>query len=234
MDDTSRNGSIFTFQPSSLHEGPETTVEGGQLLQIGDDIVSTFQLATADPAMTATINTVDTMSTNDEVPTSRTAKVALLPRIIDNTLNGAQIVLAEGMRNGDAIPVLRTALAELQLPDSKAEPGLIASVQHVLSALLSTEEAARQKKAQDQDTVKRILNTFYQTDRRPKEVPAKKGGPSEGDAVDGLIMRIRIAAVQADLEDLSSEDVTALAKAMITHCPGWVDREMLVKVVNQL
>jgi hypothetical protein len=233
MSVASQDESVFTSGPSSLHEGPVTTVEAREIFQSGAPTLSIFHVATADPAMTTITNTIDSVSTdstNDQVFTPRTTKVALFPRIINNTLDGADIVLANDMRIGEAIAVLRTALAELQRPDAEASPGLLASVGQTLSVLLRSQEAAQeaalQKEAQDAQKVKDILASF-------QSGAEKKGGSSSGDAVAGLVQRLRMAIIRLNLNEQQPVVLAALAKAILEHYNGWVEEEMFLQIVRQ-
>jgi hypothetical protein len=245
MSVASQDESVFTSGPSSLHEGPVTTVEAREIFQSGAPTLSIFHVATADPAMTTITNTIDSVSTdstNDQVFTPRTTKVALFPRIINNTLDGADIVLANDMRIGEAIAVLRTALAELQRPDAEASPGLLASVGQTLSVLLRSQEAAQeaalQKEAQDAQKVKDILASFQsrfeKIDFPIRESGAeKKGGSSSGDAVAGLGQRLRMAIIRLNLNEQQPVVLAALAKAILEHYNGWVEEEMFLQIVRQ-
>jgi hypothetical protein len=239
------NESVFTFGPSSVHVGSEITVEAQELFQDGKAALSIFHVATADSFMTTTVNTIDTVSTNstnDQLSTPRTPKVYVLPRIVGNTLHSAEIMLTPGTRTSEAIAALRTALAELKRPDSEAKPGLLESVEQTLAVLLGSQEAAQeaalQKKAQEAQKVKDILASFQsrfeKIDFPIRESGAeKKGGSSSGDAVAGLVQRLRMATIRLKLNEQQPVVLAALAKAILEHYNGWVEEEMFLQIVRQ-
>lgn len=93
----------FMFEPSLFDFGRETTVVCGQ--PVGDTL-TTFYVRTS-VAISATVtNLIRSPFTyeqerNDEL--FRTWKIALVPRIIGNTIAGVAPVLGPGVTNHDAI-----------------------------------------------------------------------------------------------------------------------------------
>jgi hypothetical protein len=138
------------------------------------------------------------------------------------------IKLAEGMRNCDAIQSLKTAEAELLQPDCTADTLLIASIQHVLAALLRQEEENRQK-------IKRILASFRQTDFGEGQLQFGRAGTAEGDTLYGLVSRISITAGQDGFEVPRFPRSVGLAKAILAHhAQGLeIDGDMLKEIVAQ-